>query len=80
MTHDDRPMTNDFMQALVVEDDADTQANLRDILELDDWRVETAGSVAEVFARRDWSKIALVILDRRLPAAAPRKSSRGSRA
>jgi len=55
------------MQVLVVEDDEDTQANLRDILELDDWRVETAGSVAEVFARRDWSNIALVILDRRLP-------------
>jgi len=55
------------MRVLIVEDDEDTQANLRDILELDDWRVETAGSVAEVFARRDWSNIALVILDRRLP-------------
>ncbi|HUY31935.1 MAG TPA: ATP-binding protein [Pirellulales bacterium] len=52
---------------LVIEDDEDTRANLRDILELDDWRVETAGSVAEVFARRHWSEIALVILDRRLP-------------
>jgi len=55
------------MQVMVVEDDADTRANLRDILELDEWRVETAGSVTEVFARRDWSDISVVILDRRLP-------------
>jgi PAS domain S-box-containing protein len=55
------------MLALVVEDDPDTRANLCDILELDDWRVETAGSIAEVFARRDWAQTVLVILDRRLP-------------
>ncbi len=39
------------LDVLVVDDDADTRANLCDILELDGHRVETAGSVAEVLAR-----------------------------
>ncbi len=55
------------LDVLVVDDDADTRANLCDILELDGHRVETAGSVAEVLARRDWSRLAAVILDRKLP-------------
>ncbi len=55
------------MQVLVVEDDADTRANLRDILELDDWQVEAAGSIAEALRPRTWSDVAVVILDRRLP-------------
>jgi PAS domain S-box-containing protein len=55
------------MHVLVVDDDPDTRANLCDILELDDHRVETAGTVAEVLARPDWSDVAAVILDRRLP-------------
>jgi two-component system, LuxR family, sensor kinase FixL len=53
--------------ALVVDDDADTRANLRDILELDDWRVETAGTAREVLNRNSWSEISIVILDRKLP-------------
>lgn len=53
--------------ALVIEDDADTRANLQDILELDDWRVETASTAREVLDRRDWSDISVVILDRKLP-------------
>ena len=40
---------------LVIEDDADTRANLRDILELDDHRVATAGTAAEALARDDWA-------------------------
>ena len=52
---------------MVIEDDADTRANLQDILELDDWRVETAGTAREVLDRRDWSDISVVILDRKLP-------------
>ncbi|HEY2147796.1 MAG TPA: response regulator, partial [Pirellulales bacterium] len=52
---------------LVVDDDADTRANLRDILELDDFWVETAGTAAETLAHRDWTGIDVVILDRRLP-------------
>src|SRR5947209_2674303 len=57
------------LRILVIEDDADTRANLRDILELDDHQVELAGSAAEAFRRDDWSSIAAVILDRKLPDA-----------
>jgi two-component system sensor kinase FixL len=52
---------------LVVDDDADTRANLRDVLELDDYRVETAATASELWTRSDWSKVSIVILDRRLP-------------
>jgi signal transduction histidine kinase len=54
-------------RALVVEDDADARANLQDILELDDWQVETAGTAHEVWNRTSWSYITVVILDRKLP-------------
>jgi PAS domain S-box-containing protein len=52
---------------LVVDDDADTRANLRDILELDDYEVVSAGSGAEALARDDWARFAAVLLDRLLP-------------
>ena len=52
---------------LVVDDDADTRSNLRDILDLDGHTVETAGTVAEVLARPSWDHIAAILLDRRLP-------------
>ncbi|HET6879738.1 MAG TPA: ATP-binding protein [Pirellulales bacterium] len=55
------------MSVLVVEDDEDTQANLCDILELDGYRAEAVGTAREVLARRDWSDVGMVILDRRLP-------------
>jgi signal transduction histidine kinase len=55
------------LYVLVVDDDADTRANLRDLLELDDYRVETAGTAAEALARDNWSQFAAVILDRKLP-------------
>lgn len=54
---------------LVIEDDPDARANLRDILELDDYLVETAGSAAEAFDRTDWTRFSAIILDRRLPDA-----------
>jgi two-component system sensor kinase FixL len=54
-------------QVLVVDDDADTRANLTDILELDGYEVVPAGSVAEALDRKDWSHFAAIILDRRLP-------------
>ena len=57
------------LDILVIEDDADARANLRDILELDDHRVTTAGSAAEAMARGDWADFAAIILDRRLPDA-----------
>ncbi len=54
---------------LVIEDDADARENLRDILELDLYRVVTAGTAAEAFARDDWPRFSAIILDRRLPDA-----------
>lgn len=53
--------------ALIVEDDDDTRANLRDILELDGYQVDAVGTVRQALADRDWSRVAMVILDRRLP-------------
>src|SRR5437868_5317931 len=55
------------LHILVVDDDADTRANLCDILEMDGHRVETAGTAAEVLRRDRWSDLAAVLLDRRLP-------------
>jgi len=57
----------DAFRVLVIEDDADTRANLCDILELDDVRVETAATAAEALAYENWQEISVVILDRRLP-------------
>jgi signal transduction histidine kinase len=55
------------LHVLVIDDDPDTRANVCDILELDDYRFETAGSVAETLGRDNWPEITAVILDRRLP-------------
>jgi two-component system, LuxR family, sensor kinase FixL len=55
------------LNILVVDDDPDTRANLRDILELDQHQVETAGTAAEVLGRDDWSHYSAIILDRKLP-------------
>ncbi len=52
---------------LVVDDDADTRANLCDILELDGYEVVAAGTAAAALAREDWDRYGAVILDRRLP-------------
>ncbi len=57
------------LDILVIEDDADARENLRDILELDEHRVATAGSAAEAMAREDWARFPAIILDRRLPDA-----------
>lgn len=57
------------LHILVIEDDADTQANMRDILSLDDHAVECARSAAETLARDDWSSISAIILDWKLPDA-----------
>ncbi|HWB11723.1 MAG TPA: ATP-binding protein [Pirellulales bacterium] len=55
------------MSVLVVEDDEDTRANLCDILELDGYHVDAVGTMGEALARRDWSEVVMVVLDRRLP-------------
>ncbi|HXG08215.1 MAG TPA: hybrid sensor histidine kinase/response regulator [Gemmataceae bacterium] len=55
------------LHVLVIDDDADTRANLRDILELDGYWVETVGSAAEALQRDSWPSISAVLLDRKLP-------------
>jgi PAS domain S-box-containing protein len=57
------------LDILVIEDDADTRANLHDILELDGHRVVSTGTAGAAFARGDLSRFSAVILDRRLPDA-----------
>jgi PAS domain S-box-containing protein len=52
---------------LVIEDDADTRANLCDILELDDYQVATAATAAEALRQKDWERLSAIILDRKLP-------------
>ncbi|HZV05429.1 MAG TPA: ATP-binding protein [Gemmataceae bacterium] len=59
--------TDADLRVLVVDDDADTRSNLCDILELDDFQVETAGTAAEVLRRNSWDRVSAIILDRRLP-------------
>ena len=58
-------------RVLIVEDDPDARSNLRDILDLDGYEVEAAGTAAEAIARDDWDRIGAILLDRRLPDAAP---------
>src|SRR5262245_31121302 len=55
------------LHVLVIDDDADTRANLIDVLQMDDHQVETAGSVAEALDRTSWPELSAVILDRKLP-------------
>lgn len=52
---------------LVVEDDPAARENLRDILELDHYDVDTADSIADSLRDRDWSSLLAILLDRRLP-------------
>jgi PAS domain S-box-containing protein len=57
------------LNVLIVEDEPEARANLRDILELDGHRIDEAGSAAEALADRDWAALDVVILDRQLPDA-----------
>lgn len=60
-------MTDEPLRVLVVEDDADTRLNLCDILELDGFQIDTAGTAAEALNRENWESISAIILDRKLP-------------
>ncbi|MBV8486945.1 MAG: response regulator [Planctomycetaceae bacterium] len=51
----------------MIEDDPDARANLRDILELDNCVVKTAGSMSEVLSLPSLAEVGVIILDRRLP-------------
>lgn len=55
------------MKVLVIEDDRDTQENLRNILELDGAAVDGALSIDEALRRSDWSQYTAILLDRKLP-------------
>src|SRR5262249_26575278 len=55
------------IQVLVIEDDADTRANLADILELDPHRADAAASLAEAQNRANWAEYSAILLDRILP-------------
>src|SRR4051812_36272021 len=55
------------LKILIVEDDADTRENLRDILELDGCQIDEAVTIAEALARGDWSAYSTILLDRKLP-------------
>src|SRR5579871_2217795 len=55
------------LRVLVVDDDADTRANLSDILEIDGYEVQQAGSVAETLRRLEQTEFLAIILDRKLP-------------
>jgi DNA-binding response OmpR family regulator len=54
------------LRILLVEDDPDAQANMRDILELDGHHVDVAGSIAAALDRTNWADYEVVLLDRRL--------------
>jgi signal transduction histidine kinase/FixJ family two-component response regulator len=55
------------LRVLAIDDDLDTRANLSDILELDNYHVETAGTAAEALQRDSWRDFFAIILDRKLP-------------
>jgi len=55
----------------VVDDDDDARDALRDVIELEQLRMFDAGSAAELFALPGWDEVAVVLLDRQLPDAAP---------
>jgi len=52
---------------LIVDDEPDMVSGLRRLLSLDNYRVETAGTIGEMLNRSDWSHILAIMLDRKLP-------------
>jgi PAS domain S-box-containing protein len=58
---------------IVVDDDDDTRLNLGDILELDGYRVDLAGSARDLLGRNKWDDVSLVLLDRKLPDGSPQE-------
>ena len=55
----------------IVDDDEDTRINLRDILELEGYVVDEAGTAQELFELPAWDRVAVILLDRKLPDGAP---------
>lgn len=61
------------LTVLIVEDDPDARANLRDILELDGHRVHAAGTAAEALTLRELASTNVILLDRKLPDTSAEK-------
>jgi DNA-binding response OmpR family regulator len=55
------------LRLLIVEDDPSARANRRDILELDGYVVDEAGTLVDALDQRDWSQYMAVLIDRSLP-------------
>jgi len=55
------------LRLLVVDDDPDMRANLRETVEGDGYLVDEAASLAEALDRPDWSRYVAVLIDIRLP-------------
>jgi PAS domain S-box-containing protein len=55
------------LEVVIIEDDVDASENLRDILELDQHKVTTFQSAAEVFRSADLARADVVLLDWKLP-------------
>ena len=60
-------MTAATPHTLVIEDDADTRANLADILDLDGYEVSLAESFEQARQLDVWEDVRIVLLDRKLP-------------
>lgn len=55
------------LKILIIEDDADAQSNLRDILGLDGHEVTCASTIKEALEGRSWSEFSVILLDWKLP-------------
>lgn len=58
---------DDSLDILVIEDDADTRANMCDILSLDGHHVESTGSAAAARKLLQEKAVSVILLDRKLP-------------
>ncbi len=54
-------------QVLIIEDDADTRSNMREILGLDHYDISTASSADEALTAAESGDLSAMIIDRRLP-------------
>lgn len=64
---DDGRVMDNRVDILLIEDDADTRANMCDILSLDGYHVLAAGSAGEARKLLDEGPVSVILLDRKLP-------------
>jgi signal transduction histidine kinase len=55
------------LKVLIIEDDSDACANIADIMELDGYRADMAGTVREALGRTNWNEYVGILVDRHLP-------------